>query len=434
MTYFRLYIDPGTGSMLFAILIGLLGVARFAFKGLWVKIRFLFSGGKAKDNSDQSIPLAVFSDDKRYWSVFEPILKELNKRGVDCVYMTASEDDPGLKTEMEHVKAECIGPGNKAFAKLNFLKANMLLSTTPGVDVYQWKRSKDVKYYIHIPHSPAEMTTYRMFGIDFYDAILCSGQFQIDDTRDLEKVRNLKEKELVLTGSPFMDEKAAKFKARKAEAEASSETDSSTRTVLLAPSWGTSAILSRFGADFIRDLLATGYHIIVRPHPQSFTSEKELMDKLMAEFPDSENLEWNRDNDNFEVLRRSDIMISDFSGVMLDFAFIFDKPVIYADIEFDKGQYDYYFLKEEPWSLTMLPKIGMGLTIDNAAGVKDLIEECLTNPKFKETRAQAREEIWQCRGEGASNTADYIVAKLKQLEQKEENENKKESGKKAAGK
>ena len=252
MTYFRLYIDPGTGSMLFAILIGLLGVARFAFKGLWVKIRFLFSGGKAKDNSDQSIPLAVFSDDKRYWSVFEPILKELDKRGVDCVYMTASEDDPGLKTEMEHVKAECIGPGNKAFAKLNFLKANMLLSTTPGVDVYQWKRSKDVKYYIHIPHSPAEMTTYRMFGIDYYDAILCSGQFQIDDTRDLEKTRNLKEKELVLTGSPFMDEKAAKFAARKAEAEASSEKDTSTRTVLLAPSWGPSAILSRFGADFIR--------------------------------------------------------------------------------------------------------------------------------------------------------------------------------------
>ncbi|MBR4819722.1 MAG: hypothetical protein IKZ74_06690, partial [Clostridiales bacterium] len=184
MTYFRLYIDPGTGSMLFAILIGLLGVARFAFKGLWVKIRFLFSGGKAKDNSDQSIPLAVFSDDKRYWSVFEPILKELDKRGVDCVYMTASEDDPGLsQTEMKHVRTECIGPGNKAFAKLNFLKATILLSTTPGVDVYQWKRSSDVKYYVHIPHSPAEMTTYRMFGIDFYDAVLCSGQFQIDDTR-----------------------------------------------------------------------------------------------------------------------------------------------------------------------------------------------------------------------------------------------------------
>ena len=139
----------------------------------------------------------------------------------------------------------------------------------------------------------------------------------------------------------------------------------------------------------------------------------------MAEYPNSDDLEWNRDNDNFDVLNRSDIMISDFSGVMLDFAFIFNKPVIYADINFDKGQYDYYFLKEEPWSLTMLPKIGMALTMENVENVKDLIEECLTNPKFKETREQARDEIWQHRGEGAVRVADYLCNKLKELEEKE---------------
>ena len=187
----RLYIDPGTGSMLFAVLIGLLGVGRFLFKGLWVKLRFLFSGGKKTDADNDVIPLAVFSDDKRYWSVFEPILRELDQRGFDVVYMTASEDDPGLKTDLAHVKAECIGPGNHAFAKLNFTKATMLLSTTPGLDVYQWKRSKDVKYYIHIPHSPAELTTYRMFGTDYYDAMMLSGQYQIDDARELEKLRDL---------------------------------------------------------------------------------------------------------------------------------------------------------------------------------------------------------------------------------------------------
>ena len=433
MTYFRLYIDPGTGSMLFAILIGLLGVARFAFKGLWVKIRFLFSGGKAKDNSDQSIPLAVFSDDKRYWSVFEPILKELDKRGVDCVYMTASEDDPGLKAEMDHVKAECIGPGNKAFAKLNFLKANMLLSTTPGVDVYQWKRSKDVKYYIHIPHSPAEMTTYRMFGIDYYDAILCSGQFQIDDTRDLEKTRNLKEKELVLTGSPFMDEKAAKFAARKAEAEASSEKDTSTRTVLLAPSWGPSAILSRFGADFIRDLLKTGYHIIVRPHPQSFTSEKDLMDKLMAEFPDSEQLEWNRDTDNFDALNRSDILISDFSGVIFDFSLVFDKPVICADTKFDDSPYDAWWLKRLPWGLSVIPRLGAKLTEENRSDLKKMIDDCLEDESFTESRHQVRDEAWAFQGEGTKRVCDYLVNKYEELNKKEPEEeepDKKESEKK----
>jgi hypothetical protein len=107
---------------------------------------------------------------------------------------------------------------------------------------------------------------------------------------------------------------------------------------------------------------------------------------------------------------------------MLDFAFIFNKPVIYADINFDKGQYDYYFLKEEPWSLTMLPKIGMALTMENVDKAKDLIEECLTNPKFKETREQARDEIWQHRGEGAVRVADYLCNKLKELEAKEAEE------------
>ncbi len=408
----RLYIDPGTGSMLFAILIGLLGVARFAFKGLWVKLRFLLSGGKQKENLDKAIPIAVFSDDKRYWSVFEPLLRELDKRGVDCVYMTASEDDPGLKqTEMSHVKTECIGPGNKAFAKLNFLKATILVSTTPGLDVYQWKRSKDVKYYVHIPHSPAEMTTYRMFGIDNYDALLLSGQFQIDDTRDLEEIRKLPAKELVLTGSPFMDEKARKFKERQVSSDAST-VNSSTRTVLLAPSWGTSSILSRYGSDFIKDLLATGYHIIVRPHPQSFTSEKDLMDKLMAEFPENDQLEWNRDSDNFDALNRSDILISDFSGVIFDFSLVFDKPVICADTEFDASPYDAWWLKRLPWGLSVIPRLGAKLTKENRADLKKMIDDCLEDESFTESRHQVRDEAWAYQGEGATRMADYLERKL----------------------
>jgi CDP-glycerol glycerophosphotransferase (TagB/SpsB family) len=112
----------------------------------------------------------------------------------------------------------------------------------------------------------------------------------------------------------------------------------------------------------IRTLLDTGYHIIVRPHPQSYSSEKEMLENLQAKFPNSEQLEWNRDNDNFEVLRRSDIMISDFSGVVFDFALVFDRPVIYADVSFDKGVYDASWLEEELWTYEILPKIGVQLT------------------------------------------------------------------------
>lgn len=399
--------------MLFAILIGLIGVARFVFKGLWVKLRFFFSGGKQKDTSGKAVPLVVFSDDKRYWQVFEPVLRELDSRGLECVYMTMSDDDPGLRqTGMKHVKAEYIGPGNKAFARLNFLNARIVLSTTPGLDVYQWKRSKTVDYYIHIPHSPAEMTTYRMFGIDYYDALLLSGQFQIEDTRDLEKIRNLPAKDLVLTGSPFMDEKRKKFNER---AGASDNIVKDQRTVLLAPSWGKSSILNRFGADFIRDLLETGYHIIVRPHPQSFTSETELMDKLMAEFPESSQLEWNRDTDNFDALNRADILISDFSGVIFDFSFIFDKPVICADTEFDDSPYDAWWLKRLPWGLSVIPKLGAKLTQDNRNDLKNLIDACLEDDSYTRNRHEVRDEAWAFQGEGVKRMADYITGKYDEL-------------------
>ena len=108
-----LYIDPGTGSMLFTILIGIVGAAIYSLRMLLIKIRFTLSGGKIEKNSNK-IPFVIFSDDKRYWNVFEPICREMDKRGKDIVYMTASEDDAALSCTYPHVKPVFIGSDNKA--------------------------------------------------------------------------------------------------------------------------------------------------------------------------------------------------------------------------------------------------------------------------------------------------------------------------------
>lgn len=405
------YIDPGTGSMLFTILIGVIGAGIYSLRMLWIKLRFKLSGGKI-DASNQSIPFAIFADDKRYWKIFEPICREMDKRGKQVVYMTASPDDPALNAEFENVKTEFIGEENKAFARLNFLNATILLSTTPGLDVYQWKRSKQVKYYVHIPHAASEITLYRMFGIDYYDAILLSGQYQADDIRNLEKLRNLPKKELVKVGIPYMDEMAARLQKE-------GPAPDHPRTVLLAPSWGQSAIFNVYGGKILDVLLKTGYHVIVRPHPQSFTSEKELLDKLMAEYPESDQLEWNRDTDNFDVLRRSDILISDFSGVIFDFTLIYDKPVIYTDPQFDVSLYDAWWLKTPLWTTTALPRLGAQLTEENMQNLKDLIDECITDPRYAEGRQQVKEETWVHSGEGAERTVTYLIRKYEELTAKE---------------
>ena len=410
----KLYIDPGTGSMLFAILIGAIGVARFVLKGVFVKLKFLFTGGQKVDTAADTIPLVIFSDDKRYWQTFEPVIRELDSRAFDMKYMTASPDDPALKSTYPHLHAEFIGEGNRAFAKLNFLKATILLSTTPGLDVYQWKRSRDVKYYVHLPHGANDATTgYRSFGLDFYDAVLLSGEYQETAMRELEQLRNEAEKEAVIVGVPYMDEMVKRLAA-------CPELPPHPRTVLVAPTWGASSIFSKYGSSFIDTLISTGYHVILRPHPQSFTADRELLDKLMSAYPDSDQLEWNRDADNFEVLRRSDIMISDYSGVIFDFAFVFDKPVICADTEMLVDPLDAWWLGKPLWAVTALPRIGPRLTADSIGNLKALIDSAIDDTSYTESRHEARDETWMYRGEGAMRVADYLTAKYDEMTRSEE--------------
>ena len=401
------YIDPGTGSMLFTILIGVISAGVYAIRNIILKLRFSLSGGK-QTKIKNTVPLVIFADDKRYRNVFEPLLAEFEKRGVKVVYMTASKDDPILENKYEFVDTQFIGEGNRAFAKLNMLQADVMLSTTPGLDVYQWKRSRDVKYYVHIVHQISDVTIYHMFGIDYYDAILVSGEYEVDQVRALEKLRNLPEKEVVVVGQPYMD--AIYEKKQNSKEKAHGKT-----TVLLAPSWGESAIFAKYKGRIIEELLKTGYHVIVRPHPQSFKSEKDMLDDLMKKYPESEDLEWNSDTDNFDVLNRSDILISDFSAVMFDFTLVFDKPIIYTDTQFDKGPYDAYWLEDEPWTFKALPRLGRELKEEDLPNIKEVIDECLESTEFAENREQARKETWARIGESAKLTVDYLVNKQKEI-------------------
>ena len=400
----NLYIDPGTGSMLFTILIGVLGALVYFFRNARMKLKFTFTGGKKTKADGPESPGVIFTDSKRYWNLFRPICEELEKRKQKALYLTASEDDPALSENYEFVKTEFAGAGNRAFARMNMIRADVVLSSTPGLDVYQWKRSRDVKKYVHIPHGIYDFGTYRMFGLDYYDTVLLAGPFQGKTVRATEKERRLPEKELRVVGMPYMDKML-----KRVQSGSPGPGSCDPKTVLLAPSWGKSAILSRYGDKIFEALLKTDYHIIVRPHPQSFTSEAELMERLQAKYPDSDRLEWDRKSDNYDSLSRADVLISDFSGVVFDYAFVFEKPVIYADTSFDPKPYDASWVEGPMWHETVLPKIGVQLTEENVENIGEIIRECLDSGELKENIRKVRKESWHCIGESAEKTVDYLA-------------------------
>ncbi|MDR2418577.1 MAG: CDP-glycerol glycerophosphotransferase family protein [Treponema sp.] len=407
MSFHPLYIDPGTGSALFSILIGAAATLYFLSRAIIIKAKVFFSAGKtAASASSTQHPYVIYCEGKQYWNVFKPVLDEFERRRVEVMYFTSAEDDPVFAAEYQYVKAEFIDQGNKAFARLNVLAADIALMTTPGLQVYQLKRSKMVRHYAHVLHMTSDATTYRLFGLDYFDSVLLSGDYQAKDIRTLEKQRTLPAKELVTVGCPYLDVYAERIKQVPQE-------EQHPFTVLVSPSWGTSALLSRCGEKLLDPLVKTGWRIIVRPHPQSRKSEAAMLDALTAKYKDSANLEWDYERENIFSLKKADIMISDFSGIIFDYAFLCDKPVIYVKQGIDLRPYDADDLgenaAEQLWQFKTLEKIGIELKEEFFPTIGDVIKNAADSAELKAARLKAKDEAWQYRGGAGKRIVDFMM-------------------------
>ena len=406
---FLLYIDPGTGSMLFSIVVGAAATLFFLGKAAWIKVKLLFTAKKngvsttADSNFKQYV---IYNEGMQYWNTFKPVCDEFERRQIELTYYTSAEKDPCFEQGYKYVKPEFIGEGNMAFVKLNMLSAGFVLMTTPGLQVYQLKRSKRVAHYSHVLHMPNDATTYRLFGLDYFDSVLLTGDYQKEDIRTLEQQRGITQKQLVTVGCPYLDvykENIAKIP----------DEENHPFTVLVSPSWGDVGILKKYGEKLLDPLAATGWRIIVRPHPQSKKSEADMLARLEARYKDNTNIEWDYERQNIYSLKKADVMISDFSGIIFDYTFLCDKPVLYVNAGMDLRPYDAYDLGDKKlWQYSSLEKFGKQLDEKDFGNIKEVIQNMSDSAELAEARAQAKAEAWMYQGEAGKRIVDFMVKRV----------------------
>jgi CDP-glycerol glycerophosphotransferase (TagB/SpsB family) len=247
---------------------------------------------------------------------------------------------------------------------------------------------------------------YRMFGIDYFDSILLTGDYQAQDIRALEKTRGLPEKQLVTVGCTYLDIYRKKMKEFPEE-------ENHPFTVLVSPSWGPSALLSRFGPRLLDPLVKTGWRVIVRPHPQSKKSEPSVLNSLTERYRADTNLEWDYEMENIYSLKKADIMISDFSGIIFDYIFLCDKPVMYVKQGIDLRPYDADDLGdnsgERLWQFKTLEAAGIELKEEYFDRIEEVIKNISDNAELQQARQKAREEAWQHRCEAGKRIADFML-------------------------
>ena len=114
-------------------------------------------------------------------------------------------------------------------------------------------------------------------------------------------------------------------------------------------------------------------------------------------------------------MAKSDIMISDFSGIIFEYAFTFKKPVITLNKEVTLEQYDAGDLSCKTWKFSVQNDLGCSITEDNFNELTDIIEDLTKNSNPNKIESIAN-TYWKNQGHCIANIVNYLEKEIKNIE------------------
>ena len=278
------------------------------------------------DKRDRSI--VFYLENESDFIFFKPIVEKLTQEyDTKICYVTSSKTDPMLNCNNKNILSFYVGDG---VARSNFfinLKATIMVMTMPDLETFHIKRSKVYPvHYVYIFHSlNSTQRAYKKTAFDNFDTIFCTGNYQIIEIQTRERKFNLVEKKLIKHGYGRLDtliNEVLNTNVRK--------NTSDKKVVLIAPSWGDYGLIETKGKEIVSTLLDSGFDVILRPHPVTLKKSNKIIQKIEKEFKDNLNFKLETDIRSTESWFLCDCMISDLSGAAIEYAFAFEKPVLYV--------------------------------------------------------------------------------------------------------
>ena len=172
-----------------------------------IMLRFRKSSKVRRNITIDESSLVLFSEGARYWSTFEPLIQELIAREIPFRFFTLDLYDPALKIDSDYMLSRRLSNNSFGLQKINWLRTPCLVATTPNIGVpgYPIQKSPHVGRLVHLFHHIGDIGIYKKHSLDHYDDVVMIGEFQARSIRYLEDLRNLKKKNLVALGLPYMD-------------------------------------------------------------------------------------------------------------------------------------------------------------------------------------------------------------------------------------
>jgi len=332
--------------------------------------------------------ITFYCEGKNYWPHLEGLLKTvLADSDIGVCYISSNDNDPGLK--LQHNNLQCFKT-DEGFVR-NWLFENieteLMVMTMPDLHQFQVKRSKHKVHYVYVQHSLVSLhMIYRKGAFDHYDTIFCAGPHHKKEIRAMEEHYKLAAKNVEEHGYARLD--AIREQAEKDKANNKSKQ----KHVLIAPSWGPHCTIeSGVGEKITTQLLDAGYTVTLRPHPQTLKFAKDKINTIVQQHKNNKNFNFEANVAGQQSLHESDIMISDWSGAALDYAFGLGKPVVFVDVPRKINNPDYQEIDIEPFEVSIRTKIGTIMQADEDCVAKiEAMEPIEMNDNYYYKNANSR--------------------------------------------
>ena len=350
--------------------------------------------------------ITFYSEGKNYWPHIKGLLKNtLEKTDFSVCYVSSSLDDPGIDIKHPNLETFYIGMSNVRNYFFENVETDMMIMTMPDLHNYQIKRSSHKVHYVYVQHSLVSLhCIYRHGAFDHYDTICAAGTHHVNEIRALEKKYQLPKKNIIELGYSRLD-----YLSKTIEQNLKSTNE--IKTILIAPSWGPKGLIeSGLGKKLVDRLIDLGLAVILRPHPQTLKFQEKKVHEITNQYRWNKNFFFENNVSGERSFFNSDIMISDWSGVALEYALCFNKPVIFCEIPKKINNPNYEEINIEP--IEVIIREDIGLIWDGITPIENIIKVCNLKIKSSDELEILRKKV--CFNIGLSDDmfVKFLIKKL----------------------
>ncbi|MGD2089422.1 MAG: CDP-glycerol glycerophosphotransferase family protein [Candidatus Aminicenantes bacterium] len=344
----------------------------------------------SRKTKEKEKEIVFYAEHRDYYPNFAGIIRQLwEEYQQPFCYITSDYKDPVFQQANPKMKVFYI---NKLlpFFMLS-IKSKVFIMTLTDLNQYHLKRSLHPVHYVYVFHSLVSThMMYRLGAFAHYDSILCAGPHHIRELRQQEKQYQLPAKTLIEAGYYRLERIYTRYQK---QVKKKKDISPGKTTILVAPSWGKDNVIESCGKQLVEVLLGKGYEVIVRPHPETLRRSPQIVKALDSKFNDHPCFFLERSVATDDSLLNADILISDCSGVALEYAFGTERPVIFLDVPYKIQNDKYLELGIEPLELSLMSKIGVKASPKKLDALPGLIESLIKEKtKFKEQIIKQRQK------------------------------------------